>query len=105
MKSLMRYCINWGKHKHPKKLKNGEEIPLWPVGKELEKLNEICKKCDHRFFELEGKECAVCGSIQLSPYPDLPKILPTSIKIKGWAEKFFYKCDNCGTKLYSFKKN
>ena len=47
MKSLMHYCINWGeegchpdvsKHKYPKEIKDGEEIPLWPVGKELEKL-------------------------------------------------------------------
>lgn len=52
---LMHYCKNWGKkgchpdvskHRHAKEIKPGEEIPIWPVGKEQEKLDEICKTCE-----------------------------------------------------------
>ena len=114
VKSLMHYCFNWGdegchpdvsKHKYPKKLKEGEEIPVWPVGEELEKLDGICKECEYRFFEIETNECPVCGNTALLSQPEPPKIWPpTSFKLQGWSEQFIYKCEKCGSYLYSFRE-
>jgi len=114
MKDLMHYCVNWGeegchpdvcKHEYPKELKEGEEIPIWPVGEGQEKLDEICGKCEYRFFEIEENKCLVCGNTELLSHPIPPKIWPpTSIKVKGWVEQFFYKCEKCGTNFCSFKE-
>lgn len=32
----------------------------WPTEEELEKLDEICKKCVARFFGIQEKKCPVC---------------------------------------------
>jgi len=115
MKYLMHYCINWAeegchpdvsKYKYAKELKPGEEIPIWPVGEEQKKLDEICEKCESRFFEIEENKCLVCGNTKLLSHPIPPKIWPpTSIKVNGRAEQFFYKCEKCRTNLYSFKES
>jgi len=68
---FMHICKNWGTENchpdvsnwsHPKQIENSENIPTGPVGEELKNLDEICKKCDSRFFETEEKKCPVCGN-------------------------------------------
>ena len=53
---LMFDCINWGtenchektaKWKYAKTVDEGESIPIWPVGEELKKLDDICKTCPY----------------------------------------------------------
>jgi len=45
-----------------KEIKEGEPIPIWPVGEKLIKYDDICKNCESRLFEIEEKECPVCGA-------------------------------------------
>jgi len=55
---LMHDCANWGtenchdevaKWKFAKTVDEGESIPIWPavLGKEQNKLDDICKTCLH----------------------------------------------------------
>jgi hypothetical protein len=69
MIGLMFDCINWGGidchpdvsvHKYAEKLKRSEDIPLWPIGDELKKIDDICKHCELRPFEIGKRECRVC---------------------------------------------
>lgn len=71
MEGLMFFCRNWGeggchpdisKFRYAKKLEESESIPLWPVGDELRKLDEICRKCEGRYFNISEKECPACSS-------------------------------------------
>lgn len=112
-KYLMHRCCDWGeeschpevnKHKHPKELKEGEEILLWPSGEEQKKLDEICKKCEYRFFEIEKSECPVCGKTPLATPISPDFLLPSSVIEKAMPERFNYKCVNCGTYLYAYKE-
>lgn len=103
MKGLMYFCRNWGDAdcrsnvsvlKHPKKLKNGEDIPLWPVGEELAKIDEFCKQCEARFFEVEERKCPVCrgtGFIEIKGFVILNE------KDKKKFENYYLKCTQCAT--------
>jgi len=101
MKGLMFDCINWGgtdchpdvfMQKHPKKL-DGQDIPLRPVGDELRALDAICKSCELRFFEIEKRECPVCGGREF--------IEKTGLEIEANGSKSFensyLKCNICET--------
>ncbi|GAF95277.1 unnamed protein product, partial [marine sediment metagenome] len=74
MKYLMHFCTNWkGQGCNPeveeqgyaKEIKNGEEIPLMPVGEEQDKLDEICKNCDSRSIITEEQKCPICDSVNI----------------------------------------
>lgn len=102
MKGLMFDCINWGGidchpevsvHKYPKKLKNGEDVPLWPAGDELTGLDEICQSCELRFFEIEKRECPVCGEILFTETTGLEINMDGTNKY----ENSYLKCRNCET--------
>ena len=110
MKSLMFNCINWGGidchpevsgHKYPKKLKNGEDPPLWPVGAELRELDEICKSCELRFFKIEKRECLVCGGRDFTERTGL------EINMEGTNryENSYFKCKTCETPAILLKSD
>jgi len=108
MKGFMYYCKYWGaencspdiKHlKFAKEVKSGEEIPLWPVGEKLLELDEICKKCESRLFEIEEKKCLLCGN------KDIQWERAKKIECQfGFIEGNFYRCDQCNTELIAQKK-
>ncbi len=100
MEGLMFDCINWGgmdchpdvsMHKQPKELKNGVDVLLWPLGNDVKELDEICKSCELRFFEIDKRECPVCGSQEFTE--------KTGIEIQGDGTKTFensyLKCKKC----------
>ena len=102
MEGLMFNCINWGGmdchpdvsvHKHPKKLKNGENIPLWPVGDDLRELDEICKSCELRFFEIDKRECPVCRAASFTETTGLEINTDGANKY----ENSYLKCKKCET--------
>ncbi len=104
----MFYCKFWGTEKCSpdirhlkffKEKKSGEKIPLWPVGEELRKLDQICKKCDFRLFEIEKEKCLLCGN------KDIQWLGSKKIEYQfGFIEGNFYRCDQCNTELIAKKK-
>ena len=104
MQGLMFDCINWGGmdchsdvavHKYPRKRIEGEDAALWPIGDELRELDEICQVCELRFFEIEKRECPVCGETSFTE--------TTGIEINtDGANKYensYLKCKECETPL------
>ncbi|MGD9345783.1 MAG: hypothetical protein PVH84_07960 [Candidatus Aminicenantes bacterium] len=102
MKGLMFNCINWGGidchtdvsvHKYPKKIDDGQDLALWPVGEELRALDAICKSCELRFFEIATRECPVCSGSEF--------IEKTGLEIEANGSKSFensyLKCNICET--------
>lgn len=97
MKYLMHFCTNWkGSGCNPeveeqgyaKEIKNGEEIPLMPVGEEQDKFDEICKNCDSRSIITEEQKCPICDSVNVGA---------TGIS-EGLSEKDMthrFKCNDC----------
>jgi ribosomal protein L37E len=106
MKGLMFICKNWGeenchsdisKFRYAKELEEGESIPLWPVGNELKKLDEICKRCESRYFNISKKECPVCGSSDFLKISGA-KIENVNDKIKK-VDVSFLTCNQCKSHL------
>jgi ribosomal protein L37E len=102
MKGLMFNCINWGGmdchpevsvHKYPKNRKRSEDSTLWPIGDELQALDDICKNCELRFFEIEKRECPVCGEVLFAETTGL------EINFDGLNkyENSYLTCQKCGT--------
>ena len=76
MKYLMLFCSNWKglgcnpeveEQGNAKEIKIGEEIPLRAVGKEQDRLDEICKNCDSRSLVMEEEKCPICDSVNVEP--------------------------------------
>jgi hypothetical protein len=110
MKGLMFDCINWGGidchpdvsvHKYPKKLKKGADTTLWLIGNELEELDEICRSCELRFFEIEKRECLVCGESSFIETTGLEINMDGTNKY----ENSYLKCKNCETPAILLKSN
>lgn len=80
---------------YPKELNHADTIPLWPVGKELEKYDKICKLCEKRIFNIDERICLVCQEKELRVQS------PPEIKITSNAEHY-YKCPKCETDFYSY---
>lgn len=96
----MFVCVNWGGtecnpdvsvHKYTKELKDGEKINIWPIGDDLKELDEICKSCELRFFEIDKRECPVCGSSELT---ERAGIEIQSDGTKSF-ENAYLKCNTC----------
>ena len=99
----MHFCRNWGdpecdpevaKYKNPKELKNGEDIPLWPEGEELVRLNHICLGCEVRFFEIEERVCPVCGG---TDFTEVRGFIIQDEKDREKFLNFYLKCRQCET--------
>lgn len=82
---------------YEKKMSKGKKFEL-PDDDELEKLNEICKKCNHP-LKIEEMKCPGCGNKDLQP----PKII-ISGKVAGYREIYNYRCEPCDRVLYSHIK-
>lgn len=80
-------------HKHLRKLKNGEDIPLRQIGDALRELDDICKNCELRFFEIKKRECSVCEGQEFTER--------TGLEIQGDGpnkyENSYLKCNTCET--------
>jgi len=105
MPSLMDVCRNWGdegchpdiiKWRYCQEVKEGEEIPIRPVGKELKKLDEICKKCKSRFFITDEGKCPLCDSLDVERTGG-------SHSAKGWATAYGFKCNECEAKFWIYE--
>lgn len=103
LKGLMHICRNWGdnechsevgKWRYSKQLKDREDIPIMPIGEGLERIDEICKQCETRFFEIDTKRCPVCEGenfLEVTGFVILDK------KDKKNFENFYLKCTQCET--------
>ena len=110
MKYLHAYCESF-QEEHcdkeiidafmPKKIKPGEEIPLWPIGPELERLNQICMNCEHANLFIENRDCPICGSNNL----EVPLLKAISYGTKTPSRTvYIYKCLGCHKTLYSLNE-
>ncbi len=95
--SLHSDCLKWGDPVcHPEvqkwyfaqEMKDGDAIPIKPVGNGLRALDEICMSCKERLFEAKDRNCVVCGgTLERSDF---------SLLFKG-EETYAYNCSNCKT--------
>ncbi len=104
MEGLMYLCGNWGgeechpgnrKFKYDNSGEPGEKLPVWPPLDVLSRLDEICKKCNFRYFNVKKKECPVCDSSDLTENKGGKFASENGRKI----EVSFLKCNQCGTDL------
>jgi Zn finger protein HypA/HybF involved in hydrogenase expression len=102
---LMDCCDNYKSEScHPEIIaarRNAEiingKIPLWPSGKEQEKLDEICAKCDSRYFRISKYECPACHNQEFQKILNGGEILDERGQLK--AKIFFMECEKCKSKL------
>lgn len=107
MEGLMHVCNNWGTAdcypevsdlKYAKKINDGEGIPIWPVGKKLRRLDEICKECESRFFVCDEEKCPICDSTNVERtggFHDSP----------GMATAYGFRCNNCEEKFWIYESS
>jgi len=104
MKSLKDICKQFGKKKcHPDVFKwslsgehrEAEEISVLPTGDELDKLDEICKKCESSYIRGSKKECPYCDSIEVG--------ITGASFVVGTLEEIQLECYNCALKFWISK--
>jgi hypothetical protein len=84
-------------------LKLGDPGPIFPFGKEQEKLDDICESCPHGLFEVEelgNPRCRVCHW----ELWDIDKGIIEKVDLDNQASsKVLYrlKCPSCGKNLCS----
>jgi len=87
--------------KHKKRFKSTENndpedpISLWHSDEESQKLDDICKKCESRFFHIKKKECPICESKDFKETKGF-EFYDGDVKIR---EDSFLICKNCMTFL------
>jgi hypothetical protein len=105
MKDLKVLCKNWGdidchpnvsKWRYAKPLKEGEAIPIMPVGEEQKRLDAICEKCESRFFIMDEERCPVCDSIDVERTGG-------SHNMPGMATAYGFKCNDCEEKFWIYE--
>jgi hypothetical protein len=106
----MYFCENWGSHKchnevatlkYAKELHEGESPPIWPVGKELMKLDQICKTCSHSHFVIKERKCPICDS------ENVQTALLSSLSygpVSPSRTVYQYKCEDCKRYLFANKE-
>lgn len=100
MENLFEHCEGWENCKNEdlkslfeKKMIEGNKFN-WPKEEELNKLNEICLKCNHP-LKIEERKCSVCGN-------DALQTLKLIIGGKaGSIDIYNYRCESCDRVLYS----
>jgi transcriptional regulator NrdR family protein len=107
MEGLMHLCTEWGTpgcHPEVSKLsiasevKEGEDTPIWPVGEELRRLDNICKKCKERFFIADEEQCPYCDSRDVERTGG-------SHNIPGEAVAYGFRCNECNENFWINEKN
>ena len=103
---LMDFCLNYRKEacdarvktaRLPKENPEGKPFDIWPCGEEQKELDEICEKCESRYFKIYKKECLVCGSEEFQKEVAGIKITGEKNVLKN--EISFMECARCGSKL------
>lgn len=116
MEALFELCEGWEncdksddlRTLFEEKIIEGEEFML-PEGDELEKYNEICRKCNYS-LEIEESKCPVCESENLQGSPLVlfhekqPRPIPITLVESGGITQYFYRCENCKRLLYSLER-
>jgi ribosomal protein S27AE len=101
LQGLVFRCLNWGdpeclsgvrefaepKAKRPLAVAGSSYIPL----KEIKRLNAICSGCRDGIFEIDKKECIICGRLQ----PIVEKDSTSKLLL------YVFKCEDCGRLLFS----
>ena len=88
------YIVNYrNRSKSKKNAVPGEIKSKWPGGEESKELDEICKRCESRFFGIKEKECPVCGSKNFKETKGF-EFYEGEIKTR---EDSFLVCKRCGT--------
>ncbi|MDD8026740.1 MAG: hypothetical protein PHI34_09510 [Acidobacteriota bacterium] len=101
---LMDYCNNYNSKKCQEEIKNARsaheikngDIPLFPSGKEQEKLDKICEKCESRIFSISKKECPLCHGDR---FEKIVRSVSISGEDKEKARITFMECAECKSKL------
>jgi len=102
MKGIFTICKYWQgetckdetlKNLHREKAIKGKSFK-WPDKDELNRLNEICLKCEN-LFPIKEQKCPFCGNKDL-------QLLGSSIV--NTTTVYIYECAKCGNKLTSTKK-
>ena len=103
MEGLMWVCRNWGDsdchpdvsvYKHPKELKEGEDTAAYPTVEEIKGIDDVCRKCEARFFETGEKVCPLCGGTNFSV---VKGFIIQDETDKGKFENYYLKCQKCET--------
>jgi len=106
MERLAQICGNWGTWGcHPvvrefKHLTERKSVPLAQTGEQLEKLDEICKKCKSSYFIVKEETCPICDSKDV-------EIAGISHRIPGMEMTHGFRCNNknCETLFWIFEKD
>jgi len=106
MARLAHICGNWGTWGcHPvvrefKHLTERKSVPLAQTGEQLEKLDEICKKCKSSYFIVKEETCPICDSKDV-------EIAGISHSIPGMEMTHGFRCNNknCETLFWIFEKD
>lgn len=90
----------------PKEIDGCIQIPQWPGEEKLKKINELCKDCEHRFFELRinnlsEKKCPVCGSNDFFELKG-SEMTADEEKIVSYS---YLKCRHCSTPVVLIKQH
>lgn len=106
MDGLAHICGNWGTWGcHPdvrefKHLTEQKNIPQAQTGEELEKLDEMCRKCKSSYFIVKEETCPVCNCEDV-------EIAGISHSIPGMEMTHGFRCnnENCETLFWIFEKD
>jgi len=107
MEGLLCICNYLGsKNCHPdirkfrniREIKPGKKFHMLPVGEKVKELDEICKKCKFRLFEIKIQKCPACDNVDIK----LTSIIDIDSQF-GSLKGNLYKCNKCNTKLLSDK--
>ncbi|MGD8535982.1 MAG: hypothetical protein PVF66_09045 [Candidatus Aminicenantes bacterium] len=106
MERLAHICGNWGAWGcHPvvsefKRLPKRKSSPSVQTREELEKLDEICKKCKSSYFIVKEETCPVCNSKDV-------EIAGISHSLPGMEMTHGFRCnnENCETLFWVHEKD
>jgi RNA polymerase subunit RPABC4/transcription elongation factor Spt4 len=107
----MHFCRNWGdadchydvsKWAYLKNSEESKETALWPDEKEMAKMDEFCKLCEARFFELKERVCPVCGG---EDFKEVRGFVILNEADKKKLENYYLKCNQCQTPSILKKTN
>ena len=112
-RNLMDFCYYYEKEVCDKTVKTarrmtgplepGDPIKMFPIGKEQEKLDEICESCPHGLFEVEEPGDPRCRVCHRELWNIDKGIIEKEALDHGAAFKvgFRLKCPICGKNLFS----
>jgi len=103
---LMDRCLNNRKDicnekvkysRWPRRLGSTNDIPVFPLGKAQDELDDICQECPHAMFVFQ-ECCPVCSELKISLVEHEKIVLKDSLSVNKF---YLYICSRCGRYLYS----